>query len=68
MLFPMMNLMSFPAATIDDIRFADCTFRGVETAEMLQYTGSVSFKNVTIEPLKKGRSLNSPGTPPVTPP
>jgi hypothetical protein len=35
-------------------------FRGVETTEVMNHAGSVSFKNVTIEPAKKGRSLNSP--------
>jgi unsaturated rhamnogalacturonyl hydrolase len=53
-------VVSFPAATIDDIRFINCTFKGVEASEVLQHAGSVSFKNVTIEPLKKGRSLSSP--------
>jgi unsaturated rhamnogalacturonyl hydrolase len=56
-----MWIVSFPAATIDDIRFVDCTFKGVETAEVLQYTRSVSLRNVTIEPAQKGRSLSSPG-------
>jgi len=45
---------------IDDIRFKDCTFRGVEAAEVLNHAGSFSFENVTIEPAQKGRSLNSP--------
>jgi hypothetical protein len=27
---------------------------------MMQYAGSVSFKNVNIEPARKGRSINSP--------
>jgi polygalacturonase len=55
-----MWVVGFPGAVIEDVRFSDCTFRGVETAEVLQYAGSISFKNVTIEPAKKGRSLNSP--------
>jgi len=53
-------LAGFPGATIDNIRFADCTFRGVEASEQVQHAGSISFKNVTIEPAKKGRSRNSP--------
>jgi unsaturated rhamnogalacturonyl hydrolase len=59
-----MWMVSFPGATIDNISFIDCTFRGVESTEVMNHTGSVSFRNVTIEPLKKGRSLNSPSTPP----
>ena len=54
-----MYIVSFPGAIIDNIRFTDCVFRGVETAEVLQLPGSVTFKNVTIEPAKKGRSINS---------
>jgi polygalacturonase len=53
-------VVGFPGVTIDDIRFRNCTFRGVETAEVLNHAGSFSFRNVTIEPAKKGRSLNSP--------
>jgi hypothetical protein len=49
---------------IDDIRFSDCAFRGVESSELVQNAGSISFRNVTIEPAKKGRSRNSPGTKP----
>jgi polygalacturonase len=55
-----MWIAGFPGAIIEDVRFVDCTFRGVEASEMMQYAGSVSFKNVQIEPAKKGRSLNSP--------
>ncbi len=55
-----MWIAGFPGATIDDIRFVDCTFRGVESTEQVQHAGSISFKNVSIEPAKKGRSLNSP--------
>jgi len=55
-----MWVVGFPGATIEDIHFRNCTFRGVETAEVLNHGGSFSFRNVTIEPVKKGRSLNSP--------
>jgi len=55
-----MWVVGFPGVTIDDIRFRNCTFRGVETAEVLNNAGSFSFENVTIEPAKRGRSLNSP--------
>jgi unsaturated rhamnogalacturonyl hydrolase len=54
-----MWIAGFAGATIDDIRFIDCTFRGVETSEQMQQVGSISFQNVTIEPAKKGRSRNS---------
>jgi unsaturated rhamnogalacturonyl hydrolase len=55
-----MWVAGFPGAVIDDIRFSDCAFRGVESSEVMQNAGSISFRNVTIEPAKKGRSLNSP--------
>jgi unsaturated rhamnogalacturonyl hydrolase len=54
-----MWIAGFPAATIDGVRFADCTFRGVEATEVLSHAGSISFRNVTIEPATKGRSRNS---------
>ncbi len=56
-----MWVAGFPGVTIENVRFADCTFRGVEAAEVMNHAGSVSFKNVTIEPARKGRSVNSPG-------
>ena len=55
-----MWIASFPGAVIDDVHFVDCTFNGVETAEMMQNAGgSISFKNVNIVPAKKGSSLDS---------
>src|SRR5215212_2571008 len=55
-----MWVVGFPGVIIDDIRFRNCTFRGVESAEVMNNAGSFSFENVTIEPAKRGRSLNSP--------
>jgi len=55
-----MWVVGFPGVTIEDVRFSDCTFRGVDSTEVLNHAGSVSFKNVTIEPAKKTRSINSP--------
>jgi polygalacturonase len=55
-----MWVVGFPGVTIDDIRFRNCTFRGVEATEVINNAGSFSFENVTIEPAKRGRSLNSP--------
>jgi unsaturated rhamnogalacturonyl hydrolase len=55
-----MWVVGFPGVVIDDIRFRNCTFRGVESAEVINNAGSFSFENVTIEPAKRGRSLNSP--------
>ena len=55
-----MWVVGFPGVIIEDIRFQDCTFRGIESTEVMNHAGSVSFKNVNIEPAKKGRSINSP--------
>jgi polygalacturonase len=55
-----MWVVGFPGVTIDEIHFRNCTFRGVEATEVINHAGSFSFENVTIEPAKKGRSLNSP--------
>lgn len=54
-----MWIAGFKGATVDDIRFADCTFAGVEATEVLSFAQSISFRNVTIEPAKKARSANS---------
>ncbi|HEV2764088.1 MAG TPA: glycoside hydrolase family 28 protein [Pyrinomonadaceae bacterium] len=48
-----MWVVGFPGVTIEDVRFRDCTFRGVETAEVLNHAGSISFHNVTIEPASR---------------
>jgi unsaturated rhamnogalacturonyl hydrolase len=62
-----MWIAGFPAATIDAIRIADCTFAGVESTEVLSHAGSISLRNVTITPAKKGRSLNSVADPAAKP-
>jgi hypothetical protein len=59
-----MWIASFPGAVIDNVTFVDCVFRGVEASEVVDASGSILFKNVKIEPVNKGRSLNSrPGSP-----
>ncbi|MGD0016182.1 MAG: glycoside hydrolase family 28 protein [Verrucomicrobiia bacterium] len=54
-----MWITGFPGTVIDNVRFSDCVFSNVETAEMLSQAGVISFSNVTIAPAKKERSLNS---------
>lgn len=58
-----MWIVGFEGTTIENIRFKNCTFRGVEATEVVSHAGAISFNNVTIEPAKKGRSLNSPQAP-----
>ena len=54
-----MWVAGFPGAVIDRVRFIDCTFRGVTSAEVLQGASSIELRNVVIEPAQKSRSLNS---------
>lgn len=46
-------MTAFPGAVIEGVRLKDCTFRGVESADVLKHAGSLTFENVTIEPAKK---------------
>jgi polygalacturonase len=54
-----MWIAGIPNGTIDNIRFVNCIFRGVETAEVVEHMGRFTFENVTIEPAKKTTSLSS---------
>jgi unsaturated rhamnogalacturonyl hydrolase len=61
-------IAGFPGATIDGIRLSDCTFRGVETAEVVSGAGRIELDRVTIEPLERKASRNSrPADSPSTP-
>jgi unsaturated rhamnogalacturonyl hydrolase len=42
----------FPAATIDEIYFENCVFKGVESTEVVNGVDSIHFKRVVIEPAK----------------
>ncbi len=54
-----LHVRGFPGATIDNLRFRNCTFSGVEQAEVLSGAGTVLFQNVAIIPAKKPKGLNS---------
>ncbi len=61
-------IAGFPGATIDDIRLSDCTFHGVETAEVVSGAGRIELDRVTIEPLegkasRNSRPVDTPSTP-----
>jgi unsaturated rhamnogalacturonyl hydrolase len=63
-----MYIAGFEGATIDGIKFTDCTFRGVTQTELVQYAGNIAFRNVTIEPADRKPSANSRVMdPPATP-
>jgi unsaturated rhamnogalacturonyl hydrolase len=52
-------VIGFPGATIDDIHLSNCTFAGVQTAELVQHAGHITMDNVTIEPATKVTSLST---------
>ncbi len=54
-----MFIRGFEGAVVDDIRISNSTFRGVTETEVVTHTGSITLKNVTIEPAKGARGLNS---------
>jgi len=58
-----MFIRGFAGAIIDNIRISNSTFRGVTDTEVVTHTGSVSLRNVTIEPAREVRGLNSVGSP-----
>lgn len=53
-----MWIVGFPGVTIDGVRFVNCTFRGLEAPEVMNSAARVSFESVTVEPAKRGRSIN----------
>jgi polygalacturonase len=59
-----MWIVSFAGAIIEDVRFTNCTFRGLTASDVMQHAGAVVYNNVTLEPAGKARSLNSRETPP----
>ncbi len=52
-------VLGFPGATVDDITFRNCEFRGVEQTEVLSGAGTIVFDHVSIIPAKKPKALNS---------
>ncbi len=52
-------LRGFDGAVIDDIRINDSVFNGVTQTEVVQHAGTITFKNVTVNPAKVAPSLNS---------
>jgi unsaturated rhamnogalacturonyl hydrolase len=52
-------IAGFPGATIDGIRLTDCSFAGVQAAEVVSGAGQIEFDRVTIAPEHAGRSRNS---------
>ena len=53
-------IVGFPGAIVDGLEFVNCTFKGVEMTEVITNSADIRFRNTTIEPAKRARSLNSP--------
>ena len=47
------TITAFPGAVIEGVRLKDCTFRGVEAADILKNAGTITWQNVAIEPAKR---------------
>jgi rhamnogalacturonyl hydrolase YesR len=60
-------IAGFEGATIDNIRFTDCTFNNVTDTDLVLHAGRITFDRVTVEPAKKARSRNSPSVFPSAP-
>ena len=54
-----MWVAGIPKGTVDNIRFVNCSFAGVDSAEVVENAWRISFENVTISPARKAASLNS---------
>ena len=54
-----MYIVAFPGAVIDQIKFINCAFRGVESTEVIATSGSIELRNVVIEPRIKPTSKST---------
>ncbi|KQN47310.1 hypothetical protein ASE93_08300 [Serratia sp. Leaf50] len=54
-----MYIASFKGAEIDNIHFSDSVFSGITSSEVMSTSGTVSFRNVVIEPKNRPQGLNS---------
>lgn len=51
-----LSVVGIPTSTIENIRLVNCTFKGVEGADILTNSGDVSYTNVTVEPAPRARN------------
>ncbi len=47
-----LSIVGTTNSVIENVRLVDCTFRGVESADVLTHAGSVCYQNVTVEPAR----------------
>ena len=53
-----LSIIGIANSIIENIRVTNCTFRGVEGADVLAYCGDVSYRNVTVVPAKAPKESN----------
>jgi unsaturated rhamnogalacturonyl hydrolase len=58
-----LSIVGTPKSVIENVRVLDCTFRGVEGADILAYSGDVSYRNVTIEPAPRAAPAPAAASP-----
>ncbi len=51
-----LSIVGTDQSIIENVRIEDCTFTGVEGADILAHSGDVSYKNVTITPAPRARN------------
>ena len=52
-------IRGFAGAEVDGIRISNSTFSGVTETDVVSHAGTITLKNVTIEPARAVKSLNS---------
>jgi unsaturated rhamnogalacturonyl hydrolase len=54
-----MWIAGLPKGTVDNIRFVNCTFAGLDSSEVVENAGRITFENVSLIPAQKSPSLNT---------
>jgi unsaturated rhamnogalacturonyl hydrolase len=55
-----LSVVGTAESIIEGVRLENCDFRGIEGADVLTHSGSVTYYNVTIEPAKEARPSGRP--------
>ena len=58
-----MYIRGFAGAIIDNIRISNSQFTGVTDTDLITHAGTITLTNVTVQPAKAPKSLNSVPTP-----
>lgn len=52
-------IKGFPGSVIDGIRVSDCVFNGVESSDVVEHAGAISFERSAIHPAVSSKGRNS---------